>query len=149
MQILQTVLTKPKRLRLGNCLPVMFTDHLLMVFKQLKMYITTVFINKWKNPKDIMLQWISEMSHRKWNMAQWNVICCVSQALADSTKVVCDLERIITSFSTRKCRNELPPSLSPLLFFFIGRESVRWAASVQILTVYGSTIWRRLSQRPK
>lgn len=78
-------------------------------------------------------------SYRRWNMAQWSGICCLSQALADSTNAVCDLERVITSFSTRICRNGLSPSFASLFLIFVGRESIGWAASAEVLSVCSST----------
>lgn len=78
------------------------------------------------------------MSYRMCNKAQCSRICCMSQALADSTNIVFDLENVITSFSTRRCRNGLSPFFASFFLIFTGRGSIGWAASAEVLSMCSS-----------
>lgn len=66
-------------------------------------------------------------------------ICYVSQDLADFTQLVCDvrdlLHHSLPGNSEMGSHSHSPPCLISL-----GREGMRWAAGVQILTIYSSTV---------
>lgn len=66
-------------------------------------------------------------------------ICYVSQDLADLIQLVCDVRELL-HHSLPENSEMGSHSHCPPCFISLGREGMRWAAGVQILTIYSSTI---------